>query len=61
MAAGAESVAFEGVSEEEIAEAAEAFELFDQDGDGCAAPAPSRSPLDHRSLVRCPCPLPQPP
>ena len=27
---------------QEIAEAAEAFELFDQDGDGCAAPAPSR-------------------
>jgi hypothetical protein len=59
MAEDAKSVAFEGMSEEETAEAAEAFELFDQDGDGCAAPAPSRSPLDHRSLVRCP--LPQPP
>ena len=59
MAASADHVALEGMSEEEIAEAAEAFELFDQDGDGCAAPAPSRSPLDHRSLVRCP--LPQPP
>ena len=52
MAAGAESVAFEGMSEEEIAEAAEAFELFDQDGDGCC-PRPCFVFLSLRTAPIC--------